>query len=495
MWRMPRRLLTVALTALTTLALASGTAAAAPGGGNKNSHCGRIDKISVPGAEMQVSACLDDLTTTGLLSHGNGLYTDAADFAGLAAAGTTPPAAAVPGIQIDGYFPDTSGFNTKHGWNHDAQFVIRMPDDWNGGLVVSGAPGTRTQYANDQTIGDYALSQGYAFASIDKGNSGLLWYTDGATPGDAILEGHQRVTELTTAAKKVLKQRYTKLPTKTYAMGVSNGGYLVRWQLENNPELYDGGVDWEGTLYTADENLLTYLPTGLKEYPKYATGDLAAHQKMIDAGFEPGSEYLWAYHYGFYWDITQRSYRDEVDPSYDQGTSGPVVILGQTYPVTMAGYPYCAVSGQQPCDADYDYAARYASTPELRAAIDKIKLTGDIGKPLITIHGTHDTLLPISVDSDVYDQMIEDAGKAGLHRYYRFEYGNHVDGLYTAFPQIRPLLPCARASFDAVVAWTTDGTEPPADATLPNPNVTMGPDGTPVVVPVEDVVNTCSLSA
>ena len=68
--------------------------------------------------------------------------------------------------------------------------------------------------------------------------------------------------------------------------GISNGGYLTRWQLENRPELYDGGLDWEGTLFRADgPNLFTYLPTALRNYPAYAaTGDQAAHDAMIDAG-------------------------------------------------------------------------------------------------------------------------------------------------------------------------------------------------------------------
>ena len=30
--------------------------------------------------------------------------------------------------------------------------------------------------------------------------------------------------------------------------GISNGGYLTRWQIENRQRLYDGGLDWEGTL-------------------------------------------------------------------------------------------------------------------------------------------------------------------------------------------------------------------------------------------------------
>ena len=70
----------------------------------------------------------------------------------------------MPGLQIDGYFPDTSTVNPTHGWNHDAQFVIRLPNDWNGGLVVAGAPGIRRQYANDFTISDWVLARGYAYA-------------------------------------------------------------------------------------------------------------------------------------------------------------------------------------------------------------------------------------------------------------------------------------------------------------------------------------------
>ena len=66
---------------------------------------------SVKGAELQVSACLDDLTTAGTVASG---HTDQADWNGLHAAGTRNPSG-VPGIQVDGYFPDTSTTNTNHG--------------------------------------------------------------------------------------------------------------------------------------------------------------------------------------------------------------------------------------------------------------------------------------------------------------------------------------------------------------------------------------------
>ncbi len=91
------------------------------------------------------------------------------------------------------------------------------------------------------------LARGYAFAATDKGNVGATFYRDGTAPGDAIAEWHRRVTQLAVAAKLTVWQRYGRLPARTYATGLSNGGYLSRWQLERYPWLYDGGVDLEGT--------------------------------------------------------------------------------------------------------------------------------------------------------------------------------------------------------------------------------------------------------
>ncbi|MDA3643314.1 tannase/feruloyl esterase family alpha/beta hydrolase [Saccharopolyspora indica] len=381
--------------------------------------------VRVPGAVHQDSACLADLTTTGTLASG---HTVQADWAGLTASDLPAPAA-VPGRQIDGYFPDTSTTNTNHGWNHDAQFVLRLPARWNGGLVVSGSPGNRRQYANDRAIADHVLAAGYAFAATDKGNTGAEFFTDGDRPGDAVAEWNHRVTELTTAAKITAWRHYGRPVSRTIAAGMSNGGYLVRWQLENRPWLYDGGIDWEGTLWTQRDNLFTFLPAALRAHP---AGDERA---VLAAGFAPGSQFLWDYHHRVYWDLTQRIYREEFDPGFDGDR--------------QAGIPFCR-SGTPDCDADYDYAARPA---EVHRAVERIALTGRIGKPLITLHGTLDALLPISRSSDVYAGMVAATGRGDLHRYRRIEAGNHTDGLVDEFPGLRPLAPQFRDSFDELHAW------------------------------------------
>ena len=448
---MALRPILLAVAGALTLATVPAAAPAAAAAG-----CPGLHRAYVPGAEKQVASCLDDLTTAGTVPAGK---TVPADYAGLTAAGTRNPTG-VPGIQVDGYFPDTSTGNANNGWAHDSQFVLRLPERWNGGLVVTGAPGVRRQYANDAAISDFVLAKGYAFAATDKGNTGATFYLDGRKPGDAIVEWNHRVTQLTVAAKAAALLRYGTLPRRTYATGLSNGGYLARWQLENVPWLYDGGVDWEGTLFRAEgPNLLTYLPTALRAYPRYAAGDESARQEMLRAGFSPGSEPLWAFHYQVYWDLTQRIYREELDPDWDGALA--------------AGIPYCT-SGTPNCDADYDYSTR----PAAKKAVERIQLTGRIGKPMITLHGTIDTLLPRELDSDVYDRMIADRGRSDRHRYWVVEGGNHVDSLYDLLPAVtRPILPCYRDAFTALEAWVDRGVAPAPDRTLPRP--------------AGDVVNTC----
>src|SRR3954453_5450980 len=163
---------------------------AAPAGA---AECPNAAAVVVPGAEQQKSACLDDLTTKGTATTG---HTDESDWEGLHASGTQNPSG-VPGLQVDGYFPDTSTFNGENGWQHDSQFVMRFPNNWNGKLVITGAPGIRKQYSNDFIIGDWVLARGYAYASTDKGNNGDTFYEDGQNPGDAVAEWHARVTEMT----------------------------------------------------------------------------------------------------------------------------------------------------------------------------------------------------------------------------------------------------------------------------------------------------------
>ena len=67
----------------------------------------------------------------------------------------------VPGLQIQARIAsDPTG---------QARFLLRLPNDWNGRLVVAGASGTRSEFNGDFAWSDYVVQKGYAYASQNKG--------------------------------------------------------------------------------------------------------------------------------------------------------------------------------------------------------------------------------------------------------------------------------------------------------------------------------------
>jgi hypothetical protein len=67
-------------------------------------------------------------------------------------------------------------------------------------------------------------------------------------------------------------------------------------------------------------------------------------------------------------------------------------------------------------------------------AIRSVELTGRLDKPLISLQGDTDTLLPIATDQDVYAALVADTGRGGAHAAYRIEGGTHTDGFAAIFP-------------------------------------------------------------
>src|SRR5713101_7741126 len=141
--------------------------------------------------------------------------------------------------------------------HHDAQFVIRIPDSWNGHLLTAGTPGIRDAFASDFVFSDYVLEKGWAYVSQDKGNMGANFFRDGTdetgtggtpwVPGAAIVEWTFRMRQATRAAKAVLNflapQYGISGVTRSYAAGISNGGYQTRRAIETDfkhDRLYDG---------------------------------------------------------------------------------------------------------------------------------------------------------------------------------------------------------------------------------------------------------------
>src|SRR5216117_2428980 len=215
---------------------------------------------------------------------------------------------AVPGLQINARIAsDPTG---------QARFLLRLPNDWNGRLVVAGASGTRSEFNGDFAWSDYVLQQGYAYASQNKGVLNLSIVTlvppppadplacrlNPASPvfvhffdndpGQPFTRWAEFMIKAAELARDGVKAGYGRSPRFTYAVGTSNGGYQVRRAVELAREFFDGGVDWEGTF--VDEhapNLLTDLPPAILNFPDYVAsgfnGAGTAAKNILGAGYPP----------------------------------------------------------------------------------------------------------------------------------------------------------------------------------------------------------------
>ena len=120
-----------------------------------SAHKSRCDEVLRRLGDRLVDVtCVEstDLTTANLATTPadnslpglpGGAFTPTTDRAVISpdAPNRTPITKAVPGLQINGRIAgDPQG---------QARFLLRLPDDWNGRLVVAGASGTRSEFNGD----------------------------------------------------------------------------------------------------------------------------------------------------------------------------------------------------------------------------------------------------------------------------------------------------------------------------------------------------------
>src|SRR6266705_1877671 len=351
----------------------------------------------------------------------------------------TPITKAVPGLQLNARIAsDPTG---------QARFLLRLPNDWNGRLVVAGASGTRSEFNGDFAWSDYVVQKGYAYASQNKGVLNLQLSTSADPlacrlnpaspvfvhffdndPGQPFTRWAEFMITGAQLARDGVKAGYGRPPRFTYAVGTSNGGYQVRRAVELAPELFDGGVDWEGTF--VDEhapNILTDLPPAILNFPDYVASKFdptsTAAKNIRAAGYPPDITLgtpptlsLWRSYSNSFWEVTQCQWQKRLDPTYDTYVSGT---------------------------GTYNYVSRL-SVSDVGAQFAAFATTGKIRRPLITVAGTMDALLPIDHHARAYARKVAAASKQKrdddddrddrhrdddrpAYRLYEIQNGNHIE--------------------------------------------------------------------
>jgi hypothetical protein len=453
------------------------------------------DVVAALGDRVADVVCFDsaDLTTNGaattpannsLPGWPAGAFTPATDRTVIS--NGTAITKVVPGIQLEARLADDP---TK-----EARFLLRLPDGWNGRLVVAGASGTRSEFNGDFAWSDYVLQQGYAYASQNKGIMNLFFTTatdplgcrlnpdpgfrdiwvhfydnDAAKP---FTEWQGRIVQAARLAKDGVRAAYHAPARRTYAVGTSNGGYQVRRALEEAPDLFDGGVDWEGTfVQPGTDNLLVQLPVAIANFPAYrASGYDAASpaaQAIRAAGYPPDllvrnaagavTRSLWGNYWTSFWEVTQCQWQKRLDPTFPTyGTDGTQT--GGAYPVSRA------------------------TSEEVSEGLAAFATTGKIKKPLVTVAGTMDALLPVVHHARAYDDAVaasrrgDDDHRRSQHRYYEVQNGNHIESYIPQFAarELELLQPHAQKAFDLLVAHVEENAPLPPDQCVPHGGAIAG---------------------
>jgi len=401
------------------------------------------------------------------------------------AAKRPPITKVVPGLQIQARFANDP--------TNQGRFLLRLPNDWNGRLVVAGASGTRSEFNGDFAWSDYVIQKGYAYASQNKGVLNLQLSTAAdplacrLNPSSPVFvrfydnedgQPFTRWQEFMVRAAKVarvgVKAHYRHWPRHTYAVGTSNGGYQVRRAVEIAPELFDGGVDWEGTYVDErDPNLLTDLPPAVLNWPDYVASGFSASSTaaknfhasgyppdIVNPGTTPTTPAasFWQNHSNSFWEVTQCQWQKRLDPTYN----------------TYGGPPIPTVPGT----ATYNYYARLSES-DVAENMAAFATTGKIKRPLITVAGTMDALLPIDHHARAYARRVEaqqddHPGKGHGHawgrwhrepayRLYEVQNGNHIETYQDTFPQLELIMPHAQKAFDLLVRHVEQRTPLPPD--------------------------------
>ena len=356
----------------------------------------------------------------------------------------------------------------------EKRYVLRYPsnlDDWNGTLLIGVHGGTGGELADadgtiigtsevalDDVIGDHALADGYAYASVDR--DGI-----GASPA-----GVATVTQFTERMRARLRTVAQRAPERTYLVGLSMGGGITRMAVEDPASDYDGVVIIAGA--GGD------LPTRL-ERTAQAAGLWSEVDPRIPVPLPDSDPRVQAYariagtpvEGRVFWPFT--------------GASASYEGLRRT----LASYGLEHLSDEELHLFSFD---RHRSTEPFGSRVRAADTTGRVLLPTLEVVGTFDDLVAREVR--VYRQTVERAtagdgrpAPAELHRLYQVYGAWHISpeddatggfqyrasrmnlgpAIQDAMAHGGSYVPAVRDALTLLDRWVREGVEPPPSTTVP----------------------------
>ena len=375
-------------------------------------------------------------------------------YAARDAADLTPSIVALPSKPI----PGRRAFGSLR---PGQRYSVRIPDRWNGRLVVAGTPAQRSEFACDRLFADPLLARGYAYVSSNKGEgdgallleAGRRITIEGAEiprmlfPGGAGLSfwfhapGHRLerwrddFVAITERARELIRVACGREAEATYAIGLSNGGYQVRRAIESS-DLYDGALTWNAALWTPEHNLFV-LCEAIEAMERNEP------ERIEALGFPPDiagldGDTLYRKNLRVYWYITAWLHAMHIDPS--------------------TSLAYGDVTDPAPTEQWNGRISSWRPTAAVRERIAGFANTGDIKCKLIDLASEYDYLTPPKIHFDPYGALVDATGKRASYRSELIPRAQHVDpwsedpnysGLAVGYPRVM-------SAFDALVRWVED---------------------------------------
>lgn len=412
---------------------------------------------SGPTAGPTTSASLTPAEVTATIG---GLATDSAT-----GAASAPAAPAKIGTydatgvtRADPSFTALAGAKAEYGQLGDAVYQIEIPDDWNHELVMwaHGFAGFGSQVSVSpppSAMRAKLIAEGFAWAASSYSQNG---YDPGVGADD-------------TLALKLFFEKQHGEATRTYLFGESMGGNVITLSLEHFGGEYDGALAACGAL--AGEEEIDYLMSwgevaayiaGVKLPIGQGQAAMAAAFQQIQSALGPPAQPT---EKGLAFQNVMMNLTGGPRSWFQEGIEQQYIVnfglllldpdreslAGRA--ATNEGVTYHIGEGFGITDAELNAGVtRIQADASARAKADAAPTTGQISVPLLTLHGTGDLFVPISMEQS-YAQKTAAAGTGVLLVQRAIRSAGHC--VFSANE--------LGAAWDDLVNWVEHGVKPEGD--------------------------------